>query len=81
MYSDVSQNAADGSEYLVHEIRKEMNVISTEAQPSAGMFLFSFTSISASFFVCLLSLGVHRQPPPPLTAVPSASAYFMCLFP
>lgn len=75
MYSDVSQNAADGSEYLVHEIRREMNVISTEAQPSAGMFLFSFTSISASF-LCLLSLGVHRHTPP----LPPSGALCECIF-
>lgn len=54
MYSDVSQNSADGSKYLVHEIRRQMNVISIEAQPSAGMFL-SFTSFSALIFASPLS--------------------------
>lgn len=61
MYSDVRQNSEDGSEYLVHEIRRKMNVISAEAQPSAGIVLFIF----ALFFLDLPSLGFHGQIPPP----------------
>lgn len=61
MYSDVRQNSEDGSEYLVHEIRREMNVISAEAQPSAGTVLLIF----GLFFLDLPSLGFHGQIPPP----------------
>lgn len=80
MYSDVRQNSEDGSEYLVHEIRRKMNVISAEAQPSAGIVLFIFGL--CFFFLNPPSPGFHVQVPSPhtLAAVPSASAYFMCLF-
>lgn len=82
MYSDVSQNSADGSNYLVHEIRRQMNVISLEAQPSAGMFPFPFHFILCLNFGISSLLGfIGRPAPPHITAVPSTSAYFMCLFP
>lgn len=65
MYSDVSQNSADGSKYLVHEIRRQMNVISIEAQPSAGMFLFPFHFILCLHFCISSLLGFIARPAPP----------------
>lgn len=65
MYSDVSQNSADGSKYLVHEIRRQMNVISIEAQPSAGMFLFPIHFILCLDFCISSLLGFIARPAPP----------------